>query len=253
MRIEGTVAVVTGGLTGLGLATATHLAKLGATVAIIGRPREDDRRIVDGIIGDAHFFPADVTDEHALASALDRAAAMGPLRIAIGCAGIGTAGRLLGRSGPLPMARFQSVIDVNLYGSVNLLRLAAERMSGNDPVDGDRGVIVCTSSIAAFDGQDGQAAYAASKAAVVGLTLPAAREFARHAIRVMTVAPGLFDTRMFAGVTSDVRADLEARTPHPSRLGRPEEFAGLIAHIVENGMLNGTTIRIDGAIRMPHR
>jgi NAD(P)-dependent dehydrogenase (short-subunit alcohol dehydrogenase family) len=253
MRVEGVVALVTGGLSGLGLATVQRLAKDGASVVIVGRPRPDAPRIAGDIAGDVRFVAADVTHEDELRAALDVAEGLGPLRIAVNCAGIGTPGRLRGGRGPLALDVFRQVLEVNLVGTVNLVRLAADRMAGNEPLDGDRGVLVCTSSIAAFDGQIGQVAYAASKAGIVGLTLPAARELAQYGIRLVTIAPGIFQTPILSAVPDPVLATLAQQTPHPSRLGRPEEFAALVAHVVENPMLNGATIRLDGAIRMPFR
>ncbi len=186
-------------------------------------------------------------------AAVDRARELGELRIAVNCAGVATPGRVIGRGGPLALDTFKTVIDINLVGSFNVLRLAAAAMLGNEPVDGDRGVIVNTASIAAFDGQIGQAAYAASKGGIVGLTLSAARDLADKAIRVMTVAPGTFETPMLAGLPGEVKEVLEKQVPHPSRLGRPEEYANLVRHIVDNPMLNGEVIRLDGALRMPPR
>jgi NAD(P)-dependent dehydrogenase (short-subunit alcohol dehydrogenase family) len=171
----------------------------------------------------------------------------------VNCAGVGTPGRVVGKRGPLPLEDFKNVIDINLVGTFNVLRLTAAAMLDNEPVDGDRGVIVMTASIAAYDGQIGQAAYAASKGGVVGLTLSAARDLADKAIRVMTVAPGTFETPMLSGLPGDVKSVLEAQVPHPSRLGRPEEYASLVAHIVDNPMLNGEVVRLDGALRMPPR
>jgi NAD(P)-dependent dehydrogenase (short-subunit alcohol dehydrogenase family) len=186
-------------------------------------------------------------------AALDAAAGLGPLRIAVNCAGIGTAARTVGKEGPFPLDRFTKVIQVNLIGTFNVIRLAASVISRLDEVDGERGVIVNTASIAAFDGQIGQAAYSASKGGIVGMTLPIARDLASLKIRVMTIAPGLFDTPLFASLPAEAIAALGAQVPHPSRLGDPTEFAALAAHIVENPMLNGETIRLDGAIRMPPR
>ncbi|WP_256794568.1 SDR family NAD(P)-dependent oxidoreductase [Terrabacter sp. Ter38] len=252
-----TVAVVTGGGSGLGGATARRLVADGATVVIIDLEGSTAPTLVDELNaereGSAVFVAADVRDEAQVQAAIDRATALGELRIAVNCAGVATPGRVIGRGGPLSLETFKTVIDINLVGSFNVLRLAAAAMLGNEPVDGDRGVIVNTASIAAYDGQIGQAAYAASKGGIVGLTLSAARDLADKAIRVMTVAPGTFETPMLAGLPGEVKEVLEKQVPHPSRLGRPEEYANLVRHIVDNPMLNGEVIRLDGALRMPPR
>ena len=201
----------------------------------------------------AAFSAGDVTSETDVAAALDAAAARGPLRIVVNCAGIGTAGRVIGRKGVLPLEDFSRVVSVNLIGTFNVLRLAAERIAATEPVDGERGVIVNTASVAAFDGQIGQAAYSASKGGVVGMTLPIARDLADKFIRVMTIAPGLFRTPMLAGLPQEAQDSLGAQVPHPSRLGDPSEYAALVEHIVSNPMLNGEVIRLDGAIRMAPR
>jgi len=205
-------------------------------------------------LGDrVRFCPADVRDEEQVRAAIAAAAELGDLRIVVNCAGIGTPGRVVGRKGPLDLESFRNVVDINLVGTFNVLRLAAAAMLGNDPLDGDRGIIVMTASIAAYDGQIGQAAYAASKGGIVSLTLSAARDLADKLIRVVTVAPGTFATPMLAGLPDEATAALEAQVPHPSRLGQPFEYASLVAHIVDNGMLNGGVIRLDGALRMPPR
>jgi NAD(P)-dependent dehydrogenase (short-subunit alcohol dehydrogenase family) len=252
-----TVAVVTGGGSGLGGATARRLVADGATVVIIDLEGSTAPALVDELDaqreGSAHFVAADVRDEAQVQAAIDRATELGELRVAVSCAGVATPGRVIGRGGPLALDTFKTVIDINLVGSFNVLRLAAAAMVTNEPVDGDRGVIVNTASIAAFDGQIGQAAYAASKGGIVGLTLSAARDLADKAIRVMTIAPGTFETPMLAGLPGEVKEVLEKQVPHPSRLGRPEEYANLVRHIVDNPMLNGEVIRLDGALRMPPR
>ena len=252
-----TVAVVTGGGSGLGGATARRLVADGATVVIIDLEGSTAPALVDELNaqreGSAVFVAADVRDEAQVQAAIDRATALGELRIAVNCAGVATPGRVVGRGGPLSLDTFKTVIDINLVGSFNVLRLAAAAMLGNEAVDGDRGVIVNTASIAAYDGQIGQAAYAASKGGIVGLTLSAARDLADKAIRVMTIAPGTFETPMLAGLPGEVKEVLEKQVPHPSRLGRPEEYANLVRHIVDNPMLNGEVIRLDGALRMPPR
>jgi NAD(P)-dependent dehydrogenase (short-subunit alcohol dehydrogenase family) len=252
-----TVAVVTGGGSGLGGATARRLVADGATVVIIDLEGSTAPALVDELDaqreGSAHFVAADVRDEAQVQAAINRATELGELRVAVSCAGVATPGRVIGRGGPLALDTFKTVIDINLVGSFNVLRLAAAAMVTNEPVDGDRGVIVNTASIAAFDGQIGQAAYAASKGGIVGLTLSAARDLADKAIRVMTIAPGTFETPMLAGLPGEVKEVLEKQVPHPSRLGRPEEYANLVRHIVDNPMLNGEVIRLDGALRMPPR
>ncbi|GGM94389.1 oxidoreductase [Terrabacter tumescens] len=252
-----TVAVVTGGGSGLGGATARRLVADGATVVIIDLESSTAPALVDELNADregsAVFVAADVRDEGQVQAAIDRATELGELRIAVNCAGVATPGRVIGRGGPLSLDTFRTVVDINLVGSFNVMRLAAAAMLGNEPVDGDRGVIVNTASIAAYDGQIGQAAYAASKGGIVGLTLSAARDLADKAIRVMTVAPGTFETPMLAGLPGEVKEILEKQVPHPSRLGRPEEYANLVRHIVDNPMLNGEVIRLDGALRMPPR
>jgi NAD(P)-dependent dehydrogenase (short-subunit alcohol dehydrogenase family) len=253
MNIEGSVAVVTGGASGLGLATARRLAAAGAHVAIIDLPSAAGAEAVDTITGHAVFAPADVTSEDEVRAALDTAAALGPIRVAVNCAGIGTPGRVIGKNGVLPLDQFARVVTVNLVGTFNMIRLAAERILAADVIDGERGVIVNTASVAAFDGQIGQAAYSASKGGVVGMTLPIARDLADKLIRVMTIAPGLFKTPMLEGLPPEAQDSLGRQVPHPSRLGDPSEYAALVEHIVANPMLNGEVIRLDGAIRMAPR
>jgi NAD(P)-dependent dehydrogenase (short-subunit alcohol dehydrogenase family) len=250
---ENTVALVTGGASGLGGATTRRLHALGAAVVILDLPSSPGKDLAEELGDRVRFVPADVRDEAQVQAAVDAARDLGTLRIAVNCAGVGTPGRVVGKRGPLPLEDFKTVIDINLVGTFNVARLAAAAMLDNEPVDGDRGVIVMTASIAAYDGQIGQAAYAASKGGVVGLTLSAARDLADKAIRVMTVAPGTFETPMLSGLPGDVKAVLEAQVPHPSRLGSPDEYASLVAHIVDNPMLNGEVIRLDGALRMPPR
>ncbi|MDF2145502.1 SDR family NAD(P)-dependent oxidoreductase [Knoellia sp. p5-6-4] len=250
---ENTVALVTGGASGLGGATTRRLHAFGAAVVILDLPSSPGKDLAEELGDRVRFVPADVRDEAQVQAAVDAARELGTLRIAVNCAGVGTPGRVVGKRGPLPLEDFKTVIDINLVGTFNVARLAAAAMLDNEPVDGDRGVIVMTASIAAYDGQIGQAAYAASKGGVVGLTLSAARDLADKAIRVMTVAPGTFETPMLSGLPGDVKAVLEAQVPHPSRLGSPDEYASLVAHIVDNPMLNGEVIRLDGALRMPPR
>jgi NAD(P)-dependent dehydrogenase (short-subunit alcohol dehydrogenase family) len=253
MHIEGSVALVTGGASGLGLATARRLVKAGAQVVLLDLPSAPGQQAVEELGDAAVFAPGDVTGEPDVVAALDTATARGPLRIVVNCAGIGTPGRVISRSGVLPLDAFARVVQINLIGTFNVLRLAAERITATEPVDGERGVIVNTASVAAFDGQIGQAAYAASKAGVVGMTLPIARDLADKLIRVMTIAPGLFQTPMLAGLPQEAQDSLGAQVPHPSRLGNPDEYAALVEHIVGNPMLNGEVIRLDGAIRMAPR
>ena len=253
MRLSGAVAVITGGASGLGLATAKRLAAGGAAVVLLDLPTSAGAEVAAGFETTAVFAPADVTDEEQVSSALDTARGLGALRVVVNCAGLGTAGRVLSRHGVMPLEAFARVINVNLIGTFNVLRLAAESMVELDAIGEERGVIVNTASIAAFDGQIGQAAYSASKGGVVGMTLPIARDLADKLIRVVTIAPGLFETPMLAGLPEEARASLGGQVPHPSRLGRPEEYAALVEHIVANPMLNGEVIRLDGALRMAPR
>ncbi|MFC9872498.1 3-hydroxyacyl-CoA dehydrogenase [Nocardia salmonicida] len=246
-------AIVTGGASGLGLATVQELHAKGAKVVIVDLPSSNGAAIAKELGEGAAFAAADVTDESAVAAALDVAESLAPLRIAVNCAGIGNAIKTVGKKGAFPLADFTKVINVNLVGTFNVIRLAAERMSGTDPVGEERGVIINTASVAAYDGQIGQAAYAASKGGIVGLTLPIARDLASYKIRVVTIAPGLFRTPLFETLPEEALQSLGAQVPHPSRLGQPTEFAALARHIVENPMLNGETIRLDGAIRMAPR
>ncbi|MDQ1695179.1 MAG: hypothetical protein QOJ03_532 [Frankiaceae bacterium] len=251
MRIDGSAAIVTGGASGLGLATATELAKAGAQVVIVDLPSSAGEQRASDIGG--RFSPADVSDEAAVQRAVDAAVELGPLRIVINCAGIGTPGRVIGKQGVLPLEQFEQVIRVNLVGTFNVIRLAVAAMVATEPIDGERGVIVNTASVAAFDGQIGQAAYSASKGGIVGMTLPIARDLADKLIRVCTIAPGLMDTPLLAGLPEPARESLSKQVPHPARLGDPTEYAALARQIVENGYLNGEVIRLDGAIRMAPR
>jgi len=253
MELKDAVALVTGGASGLGLAAAQRLAAGGARVVVVDLRGSDGDRAAKRVGEGAVFAPADVTDEADVAAALDVADGLGPLRVVVSCAGIGTAGKVLGRDGVLPLATFERVVRVNLVGTFNVLRLAAERIARTEPIGEERGVMISTASVAAFDGQIGQAAYSASKAGVAGMTLPIARELASNWIRVVSIAPGLFDTPMLSGLPQEARDSLGRQVPHPARLGRPEEFAQLVEHVVANPMLNGETIRLDGAIRMAPR
>ncbi|CEA06841.1 3-oxoacyl-[acyl-carrier-protein] reductase FabG [Arthrobacter saudimassiliensis] len=257
MDISGTSALVTGGASGLGRATARRLYDAGANVILVDLPSSGGLAYAAELGDNAHFVPGDVTDPEQVQSAVEAAMAAGPLRIAVNCAGIATPGKVLGKDGVLPLADFARVINVNLIGTFNVIRLAAAAMAETEPVEAqdtaERGVIINTASVAAFDGQIGQPAYAASKGGVAAMTLPIARELARHLIRVVTIAPGIFETPMMAGLPQAAQDSLAAQVPHPSRLGRPGEYAQLVEHIVANQMLNGETIRLDGAIRMGPR
>jgi NAD(P)-dependent dehydrogenase (short-subunit alcohol dehydrogenase family) len=250
MRIDGVSAFVTGGGSGLGAATAQELAAAGARVTVADINAANAEAVAAGIAGLA--VTCDVTDPAGAEAAFAQArAAHGAMRILVNCAGIGTPGRIVGRDGPQPLGNFERVVRVNLIGSFNMLRLAAAEMSMAEPLEeGERGVIINTASVAAYEGQIGQAAYAASKGGIVGMTLPAARELARFGIRVVTVAPGLFLTPLLAELPEDIQSTLGGSIPYPSRLGRPDEFAALVRHITENRFLNGETIRLDGALRM---
>jgi NAD(P)-dependent dehydrogenase (short-subunit alcohol dehydrogenase family) len=265
MDIKGTVALITGGASGLGAATARRLFDGGASVVLVDLPGSAGDAVAAELnavgaasTGAGHkalFVPADVTNEAQVQAAVDAAAGLGPLRIVVNCAGIATPGKVLGRDGVLPLENFNRVIQVNLVGTFNVIRLAAAAMAATEPATTElggpeRGVIISTASVAAFDGQIGQPAYAASKGAVAAMTLPIARELARSLIRAVTIAPGIFETPMMAGLPQEAQDSLGHQVPHPSRLGRPAEYANLAAHIVENAMLNGETIRLDGAIRM---
>jgi NAD(P)-dependent dehydrogenase (short-subunit alcohol dehydrogenase family) len=251
MQIDGSVALVTGGASGLGLATVHDLHAQGATVVILDLDSSQGKQVAAELGDRAVFCPADVTSEQEVSSAVAAASALGPLRIAVNCAGIGNAVKTVSSQGqPFPLEAFTKVVQINLIGTFNVIRLAAAAISATEPVGQERGVIVNTASVAAFDGQMGQAAYAASKGGVVGMTLPIARDLARSLIRVVTIAPGLFKTPIFDGAPQSMLDQLGAQVPHPARLGSPPEFASLVSHIVSNPMLNGETIRLDGAIRM---
>ena len=250
MKLQGSVALVTGGASGLGAATARRLAQGGAKVVIVDRDEAKGAELAKEL--GAGFAKADVTDAAQIEAAIAQASAIGPLRIAVSCAGVGWASRTLDKTGkPHDLDLFKTVIGVNLVGTFNVLRLTAAAISKTDPVDGERGVIVNTASVAAFDGQIGQIAYAASKAGVAGMTLPAARDLAPAGIRVITIAPGIFDTPMLGALPEDKRAALAADVVFPKRLGNPAEYGAMVAAVVENGYLNAETIRLDGALRMP--
>jgi NAD(P)-dependent dehydrogenase (short-subunit alcohol dehydrogenase family) len=252
MQIPGSTFLVSGGASGLGAACARLFAGAGGNVVIADLNRDAGERLAAELGGGARFALTDVTDEASVQNAVNLAvSSFGALHGAVACAGIAIAERILGKAGPHPLASFAKVITVNLVGTFNVLRLAAEAMAKNAPgPGGERGVVVMTASVAAFEGQIGQAAYAASKGGVAALTLPAARELARVGVRVVSVAPGTFDTPLLAGLPEAARQSLAQQVPFPPRLGRPEEFAALVRHIVENEMLNGAVLRLDGALRM---
>ena len=254
MKLKNLSAVVTGGASGLGLACATQLIERGVAVVIADLSVENGEAAVAALGANARFVRADVRNADDIAAACDAAGAMAPLRVLIHCAGIGGPVRVVEKDGtPGSMEKFESIIGINLLGSFNALRVAAAKMAAGEPVDGERGVCVLTASVAAYEGQVGQIAYSASKAGIVGMTIVAARDLSQRLIRVCTIAPGIFDTPLLARLPEPVRASLGQAVPHPSRLGSPDEFAMTALHIVENAMLNGETIRLDGAIRMPPR
>jgi NAD(P)-dependent dehydrogenase (short-subunit alcohol dehydrogenase family) len=253
MEIKDAVAVVTGGASGLGLATTKRLLDAGAQVVVIDLKGEE---VVAELGERATFVAADVTDEAGVSAALDVAESLGPVRINVNCAGIGNAIKTVSRNGAFPLDGFRKVIEVNLIGTFNVIRLAAQRIATTEPIGPngeERGVIINTASVAAFDGQVGQAAYSASKGGVVGMTLPIARDLSRELIRVVTIAPGLFKTPLLGSLPEEAQKSLGQQVPHPARLGDPDEYGALAVHIVENPMLNGEVIRLDGAIRMAPR
>ncbi|MEO0703834.1 MAG: SDR family NAD(P)-dependent oxidoreductase [Pseudomonadota bacterium] len=251
MELSATCAIITGGASGLGAAVAARLVDAGAQVMILDRDAARGAEVA-GTLG-AGFVPVDVTDEASVTAGLAAARqSMGRITALVNCAGIATGEKTVGRAGPHGLEGFRRTVDINLVGSFNCLRLAAAEMAGNDPnADGERGVVINTASIAAFEGQKGQTAYAASKAGIAGLSLPAARDLAPMGIRVNAIAPGLFLTPMLEGLGPEIIDGLSEDVQFPKRLGRPAEFAALAAHIIENPYLNGTTIRLDGALRMP--
>ncbi len=250
MEIAGKDALVTGGASGLGLATVQALTERGARVVTLDLPSSDGERVAQELEGGVSFVSGDVRSEADVERALEAA---GDLRILVNCAGIGPGARIVGREGPMPLAEFQRVIDINLVGTFNVLRLAAHRMAQLEPANDERGVIINTASVAAYEGQVGQAAYSASKGGIVALTITAARDLADHLIRVCTIAPGTFDTPLLAGLDERFRHALAQEIPHPKRLGQPREYADLACHVIVNQMLNGETIRLDGALRMAPR
>lgn len=254
MDIAGISALVTGGASGLGLATARRLVKGGARVVLLDLESSAGADVAAELGDAARFVPGDVTTEDGVTPALDAAQELGPLRAVVHCAGRGHAMRVLRKDGsPGSLEDYASIIQLNLIGSFNVLRLAASRMAAAEPVDGERGAIVLTASVAAWEGQIGQIPYASSKAGIVGMTIVAARDLAATLIRVATIAPGIFDTPLLSRLPQEVRDSLGAMVPHPSRLGAPDEFGALAVHILENQMINGETIRLDGAIRMAPR
>lgn len=255
MDINGITAVVTGGASGLGLATVRRLIDSGAAgVVIADLPSSNGESVAKELGGRVRFIAADVRNPEEVSAALDAAETFGPIRALVHCAGRGGAVRLVNRDGsPGSLETYTEVVGINLIGTFNVLRLAATRMARNEPLDGDRGVCVLTASVAAFEGQIGQIPYASAKAGVVGMTIVAARDLAGKGIRVCTIAPGTFDTPLLNRLSDDVRASLAKTVPHPSRLGQPDEYAKLALHIIDNGILNGETIRLDGAIRMAPR
>ncbi len=255
MQTIGNAALVTGGASGLGLASATRLLAAGMAVTIVDLPSSAGALVARELGANARFAAADVQDAAQMDAALDVAASFGrPLRAVVHCAGRGGPVRVLDRDGrPGSLEKYEEIVRLNLVGSFNVLRLAAARMAATEAVEGERGVVILTASIAAYEGQIGQIPYASSKAGVVGMTLVAARDLAGRGIRVMTIAPGIFDTPLLGRLAEPIRAALAASVPHPPRLGQPEEFAALALHIVENQMLNGETIRLDGALRMAPR
>ncbi|MBU2054034.1 MAG: 3-hydroxyacyl-CoA dehydrogenase [Proteobacteria bacterium] len=255
MQIQDSIAVITGGASGLGEACARSLSALGARVAIFDIAAERGEKLAAELGKNVIFVHADVTSDDSGRLGMEKVvAAFGTIHVAINCAGVADPGKILSKKGPMSLSFFNQVIQTNLVGTLNIIRLAVEQMVKNEPNgEGEKGVIINTASVAAFDGQIGQAAYSASKAGVVGMTLPIARECADYGVRVMTIAPGLFDTPMMAGLPESVRVTLAQTIPFPKRLGRPTEYAQLVRHIIENPMLNGECIRLDGALRMTAR
>jgi 3-hydroxyacyl-CoA dehydrogenase / 3-hydroxy-2-methylbutyryl-CoA dehydrogenase len=255
MQIKNSVAIVTGGASGLGEACVRNFMARGGKVSILDFAEDRGQKIAQELGKDALFCMTDITKEADVQAAVNQTAeTFGAIHIAVNCAGVGIPAKVLGKSGPMDMGHFNKVIQINLVGTMNVVRLAAEQMVRNQGnADGEKGVVINTASIAAFDGQIGQAAYSASKAGVAGMTLPIAREFAEYGIRVMTIAPGIFGTPMLRGLPENVQESLAKMVPFPKRLGEPLEFAALVQHIVENPMLNGEVIRLDGALRMAAR
>jgi 3-hydroxyacyl-CoA dehydrogenase/3-hydroxy-2-methylbutyryl-CoA dehydrogenase len=255
MEIKNTVSIITGGASGIGEACARKIIEAGGRVAILDLNGERGESLI-GQLGDAaRFFKADVTSERDVEAAIGEVMkSFGGIHVTINCAGIGIPAKVLSKRGPIPMDTFRKVVEVNLFGTMNVLRLTTHEMLKNTPnEDGEKGVVINTASIAAFEGQIGQASYSASKAALVGMTLPIAREFAEYGLRINTIAPGLIDTPLFDALSPEVKESLKKSVPFPRRMGKPSEFAGLACHIIENPMINGETIRLDGALRMAAR
>ena len=250
MDLTNTVALVTGGASGLGRATTERLLAAGAQVVMVDLNAEVGEQAAAELGDAAHFVTADVTNEEQVQAAVDTATGLGVLRVVVNCAGVATPGKLVSRKGPLPLEAFQKVLNINIVGTLNVCRLAAAAMQEQEADGEERGVIINTASVAAFDGQIGQIAYSASKGAVAAVTLPMARELAASLIRVVTIAPGIFETPMMAGLPAEAQESLGKSVPHPARLGKPAEYAQLVESIVANPMINGETIRLDGAIRM---
>ncbi|MDN6175995.1 MAG: 3-hydroxyacyl-CoA dehydrogenase [Brevibacterium sp.] len=250
MDLNNTIALVTGGASGLGRATTERLLAAGAQVVMVDLNAEVGQQVAKELGESAHFVTADVTNEEQVQAAVDTATGLGQLRLVVNCAGVATPGKLVSRKGPLPLDAFSKVLNINVVGTVNVCRLAAAAMQNQEAAGEERGVIVNTASVAAFDGQIGQIAYSASKGAIASVTLPMARELAASQIRVVTIAPGIFETPMMAGLPEEAQESLAKSIPHPSRLGKATEYAQLVESIVANPMLNGETIRLDGAIRM---
>lgn len=254
MRLDGSVALVTGGASGLGLATVRRLRARGAVVVVLDLPTSAGSAVADRLGPHVRFAAADVRDETQVASAVDLASSLGPLRVLVSCAGVGDPVRTVGRDGlPVDLRRFARVIEINLVGTFNVTRLAAAAMAATEPVGEERGVVITTASVAAFDGQIGQPSYAASKGGIAAMTLPLARELASSLIRVACIAPGMFATPILEGLSVEARSSIASQVPHPRRLGDPDEYAALVEHVVDNTMLNGECIRLDGAIRMAPR
>jgi NAD(P)-dependent dehydrogenase (short-subunit alcohol dehydrogenase family) len=249
MDIAGNVVLVTGGASGLGMATAGRLVAAGARVVIADLPSSPGAKVADRLGDRVTFVPADVTSEREVTDALDVAAGQGDLRVVVNCAGVLSAVRTAGRGGPFPLEEFRRVVEVNLVGTFNVIRLAVQRMIGLAEAGGERGVIIGTASVAAFDGQIGQAAYSASKGGIASMTLPIARDLAGHRIRMVTIAPGVFDTPMLGALPEKAVRSLESQFQHPARMGAPDEYAALVEHIVANPMFNGETVRLDGGLR----
>ncbi|MCO7222980.1 SDR family NAD(P)-dependent oxidoreductase [Pleionea sp. CnH1-48] len=251
MKLANAKAIVSGGASGLGAAVVKHIVAAGGKAAILDINAEQGEAFAKELGDNAFFIQTDISNEQAVDNAADEAAAnMGGINLAVGCAGVLGNGRVLGKKGPMPAEFFQRVVDINLVGSFLLTRAAARHMQNNEPDNQERGVIVHTASIAAYEGQLGQAAYSATKSAIVGMVLPLAREFARSGIRVMAIAPGMFETQMMDGVSDEIRQALYASVPFPSRFGQPEEFASMVSTIFENQMMNGSVVRLDGAARL---